>query len=418
MALTMSAEIITFGSELLHGLVRDTNAERIAEQLASIGIDVIAHTTVGDETARMGEALRTAGHRASVVVTTGGLGATPDDLTRKTIATVFRRRLVLDEAVLERMRARFRERGVPMPTINESQALIPRGSRLIENPRGLAPGLHFAHVEAEYFCLPGVPSEADAMMESYVLPYLRTRVPSLPLARYMVRTVGISETALAERLQAIASEEERVRIGYLPHPFGVDITIAATALDQAWAVEALERTERKVRELAGEHVYGTGKETLSAAVGALLAERKITLAIAESVTGGAVSAAVTESPGASRYLLGAIVAYGNRAKQEILGVQPRTLERHGAVSAEVAEAMAEGVRERFGADLALSTTGIAGPDGGSAEKPVGLVYLGLSSREGTRSVRHLFSGIRSEVVARSAAYALDLARRHLALSPV
>ncbi len=409
----MSAEVITIGTELLHGLVRDTNSSRIVEQLASIGVEVHYQTTVGDDTARMAEIFRAAARRAETVVATGGLGPTSDDLTRKAIATVFRLRLILDEAVLDRIRARFRERGIEMPAMNESQALVPKGAKIIENPRGTAPGLHFTHAETDFFCLPGVPAEAEAMMEQYVLPYLRSRRAGMQMARRVVRTIGLSESALAERLQKVEAEEEMVKVGYLPHSSGVDVTLAAASPDAAWVLDAIERCERRVRDLAGEHVYGGGNETLSTVLGALLAERKLTIATAESFTGGAIGAAITETPGASRYYVGGVVAYSNRAKQELLGVKAATLERHGAVSAEVAQEMAAGARKRLDCDLALSSTGIAGPGGGSVEKPVGLVYLGLASPDGARSARHVIGGTRSEIIARSAAYALDLTRRHL-----
>lgn len=410
----MSAEIVTIGTEILHGLVRDTNSERIVQQLASIGVEVLYKTTVGDEAARMGDALRTAAHRAGVVVVTGGLGATPDDLTRKAIATVFRQRLVLDEIVLDRIRARFRARGVDMPAINESQALVPKGAKIIENPRGLAPGLHLALGQSEFFFLPGVPAEADAMMEQYVVPYLRMGRAGPTLARRVVRTIGISESALAERFQPVEADEPMVKVGYLPHTSGVDITLAAASPDQTWLVDAIERCERRIRELAGDHVYGDGDITLSAAVGALLVSQKLTIATAESFTGGGLGARITETPGASRYFLGGIVAYSNRAKQELLGVKATTLERHGAVSAEAAEEMATGARKQFDASLALSSTGIAGPDGGSEEKPVGLVYLGIATSKGARSARFVLGGNRDEITARATSYALDMARRHLA----
>ncbi len=409
----MSAEIITIGTELLHGLVRDTNSERIVERLASIGVEVVHHTTVGDDSARMADAFRAVAGRAQAVVVTGGLGATPDDLTRKIIATVFRRRLVLDEAVLDKIRARFRERGVEMPAINESQALVPKGAKIIENPRGSAPGLHFTHQDVDFFCLPGVPSEAEAMMDLYVVPFLRARRPVSQIARRIVRTIGISESALAERFQSVEAEETLVRIGYLPHSSGVDITLTATSPDGAWLQDAIERCERRIVELAGDHAYGGGDDTISSAVGALLVKRKLTIAAAESFTGGGLGAMIAQTPGASRYFLGGVVAYSNRVKQELLGVKTATLERHGAVSAEVAEEMASGARKRFDSDLALSSTGIAGPDGGSVEKPVGLAYLGIASSKGAKIARYVFGGTREEIAARASAYALDLARRHL-----
>lgn len=414
----MTVEIITIGNELLQGLGMDTNGPWIAERLASIGLEVHYKTTVGDDTGRMAEAFRAAAHRASIVIATGGLGPTPDDLTRKTIATVFRRRLVLDEVVLDKIRARFRQRGIDMPAINEAQALIPRGAKVIENPRGTAPGLHFAHLESEYFCLPGVPSEAQGMVEHYVLPFLRARSIGPPIDRRIVRTVGISESMLAEKLQPVEGEETGIRFGYLPHSNGLDIVLSPATTEAAWTREALDRTERRVREIAGRHVYGSDRETLSSVLGAVLVERKLTIATAESFTGGAIGSTITETAGASRYWLGGMIAYSNRAKQEFLGVRATTLERHGAVSAEVAEDMARGARERFDSDIALASTGIAGPDGGTPEKPVGLVYLGLATRDTAVTERFVLGGTRQEIVNRSVAYALDLARRHLSLSPV
>lgn len=414
----MTVEIITIGNELLQGLGMDTNGPWIAERLASIGLEVHYKTTVGDDTGRMAEAFRAAAHRASIVIATGGLGPTPDDLTRKTIATVFRRRLVLDEVVLDKIRARFRQRGIEMPAINEAQALIPRGAKVIENPRGTAPGLHFAHLESEYFCLPGVPSEAQGMVEHYVLPFLRARSIGPPIDRRIVRTVGISESMLAEKLQPVEGQETGIRFGYLPHSNGLDIVLSPATTEAAWTREALDRTERRVREIAGRHVYGSDRETLSSVLGAVLVERKLTIATAESFTGGAIGSTITETAGASRYWLGGVIAYSNRAKQELLGVRATTLERHGAVSAEVAEEMAKGARERFDSDIALASTGIAGPDGGTPEKPVGLVYLGLATRDAAVTERFVLGGTRQEIVDRSVAYALDLARRHLSLSPV
>jgi nicotinamide-nucleotide amidase len=413
----VGAEIVSIGTELLTGLGRNTNAERIVEALAAIGVPVDYITTVGDDSGRLSEALRAAVHRNPVVITTGGLGATPDDLTRKTIATVFRRRLVLDETVLAAIRARYRERGVEMPAIVEAQALVPRGAQVIENPRGTAPGLHFKHQTAEVFVLPGVASECEAMLAHYVVPRLRALGWGVVTGRRVVRTIGLSETLIAERLSGLETEGVPLGVGYLPHTQGVDITLSISGSDAGWVGEVLDLAERRVEAAVGPAVYGHGRETLPQVVGAALSARGLTVALAESFTAGGMGASLATIPGSSRYFLGGVVAYSNRAKQEFLGVSPATLERVGAVSAEVAEEMAAGARARFGADLALSSTGIAGPDGGSAEKPVGLCHLGIASAEGTRSVRYVFGGSRAEVTARAVSYALDLLRRHLQGGP-
>lgn len=409
----MSVEIVSIGTELLNGLGRNTNADRIIDALGALGIPVDYITTVGDDSARLGEALRIAVHRVPIVITTGGLGPTPDDLTRKTIATVFRRRLVLDETVLALIRGRFRERGIEMPAMNEGQALVPRGAQVIENTRGTAPGLHFAHLNAEVFVLPGVPAECEAMLVNYVVPRLKGLGLGAVTGRRVIRTVGLSESLLAERLTGLENEGIPLQIGYLPHSNGLDVTLAASGGDPAWIEEGLDRAERRVVEAAGAAVFGFGRQSLADVIGAALAERGLTLAVAESFTAGALGSAITSVPGSSRYFLGGVIAYGNRSKQDLLGVDASTLERVGAVSPEVAEQMANGARARFGADLALSTTGVAGPDGGSAEKPVGLCYLGIASADGTRSVRYVLGGTRAEITARATAYALDLLRRHL-----
>ncbi len=413
----MAVEIVSIGTELLNGLGRNTNADRIIEALGEIGLPVHYVTTVGDDSTRLGEALRAAVHRVAAVITTGGLGPTPDDITRKTIATVFRKRLVLDETVLASIRARFRDRGIEMPAINEGQALVPRGAQVIENLRGTAPGLHFTHQLTEVFVLPGVPAECDALLRHYVIPRLKAMGLGVLAGRRVVRTIGLSESLLAERLAGLENESVPLQIGYLPHSNGLDVSIAAAGGDPAWIAEALDHAERRVVEAAGASVYGRGSETLASVVGEALRQRGLTLAVAESFTAGAMGAAITTIPGSSRYFLGGVTAYSNRAKQDLLGVDPSSLERVGAVSAEVAEQMASGARSRLGADLALSSTGIAGPDGGSAEKPVGLCFLGIASADGTRSHRFVLGGTREEVTARATAYALDLLRRHLQGGP-
>ena len=407
-------EVITVGSELLHGLVPNTNLDLVGGLLAEAGLWPSYHATVGDDPEHLGEAFRTAVHRADLVIVTGGLGPTQDDITRKVIATVFRRRLILDRAVLDQIRGRFRERGMDMPPMNESQALIPRGANVIENPRGSAPGLHFAHLETEIFALPGVPSEAEAMVRAYVVPFLKNRNPGLVSGLRVVRTIGIGESALAERLQGFELEEPELRLGTIARASGVDLHVSASSVDAMWLQGALDRGERKLLERAGSHAYALGSQTLAEVVAEALLNRKLTLATAESFTGGQVGAAVVATPGSSRYYQGGVIAYSNESKETLLGVSKETLRRHGAVSAEVAKEMAQGARERLGASCSVSTTGIAGPDGGTPEKPVGLCFLGFSSAgEGEAAERFLFGGSRGDIIARATFFALDLVRRSL-----
>jgi nicotinamide-nucleotide amidase len=409
----MIAEVITVGSELLHGLVPNTNIDMIVGLLAEAGLWPSYHTTVGDVPECLGEAFRTAVHRADVVIATGGLGPTSDDITRKVIATVFRRRLILDREVLDSIRARFKERGIDMPPINEVQALVPRGAVVIANPRGSAPGLHFSHMETECFALPGVPSEAEGMLREYVIPFLKARNPGLASGLRVVRTIGIGESALVERLQGFEQDEPELRLGTIARASGVDLHLSASSADAMWLQGVLDRGERKLAERAGPYAYALGNRTLSEVVGEILLKHGLTLATAESFTGGSLGAALVATPGSSGYYRGGVIAYSNEAKETLLGVSGETLRRFGAVSAETAKEMARGARERLGAACAVSTTGIAGPDGGTAEKPVGLAYLGYSSSGGDVSERFLFGGSRGDIIARASFVALDLVRRSL-----
>jgi len=409
----MIAEVITSGTEILHGLVRNTNLDMISGLLAEAGLWPSYHTTVGDEPEHLGEAFRTAVHRADIVIVTGGLGPTSDDITRKVIATVFRRRLILDQVVLDQIRARFKARGVEMPPINEAQALVPRGANVIENPIGSAPGLHFTHLETECFALPGVPSEAEEMLRAYVIPFLKSRNPGLCSGLRIVRTIGIGESALAERLSGFELEEPELTLGTIARASGVDLHLSASSVDAMWLQGILDRGERKLLERAGTHAYALGDRTLSEVVGEALLARGLTIATGESFTGGAVGGALVATPGSSRYYRGGVIAYSNDSKEKLLGVAAETLRRFGAVSAETAREMARGARERLGATCAASTTGVAGPGGGSAEKPVGLCFLGYSGPEGEVSERFLFVGSRADIIARASFYALDFVRRSL-----
>jgi nicotinamide-nucleotide amidase len=407
------AEVIAVGSELIHGLVRNTNLDLISELLAEAGIRPSYHTTVGDEPEHLGEALRTAVHRSDLVIMTGGLGPTADDITRKVIATVFRRRLILDPVVLDQIRARFKARGIEMPPINESQALVPRGADVIENPVGSAPGLHFNHLETECFALPGVPSEAEAMLRATVIPFVKSRNPGLVSGIRVVRTIGIGESALAEKLSGFELEEPDLALGTIARVSGVDLHLSASSVDAMWLQGILDRGERKLLERAGLYAYALGRRTLSEVVGEALLKRRLTIATGESFTAGEVGALLVATPGSSRYYKGGVIAYANDAKESLLGVSKETLRRHGAVSEEVAVEMARGARDRLRASCAVSTTGIAGPDGGTAEKPVGLLFVGYAGPEGETAERFVFGGSRREIIARGAFYALDLARRSL-----
>lgn len=402
-------EIVTIGREILTGRTTDTNFAFLARGLRARGLPCSWRTSVPDEREMMLQALEIALQRAEVVITTGGLGGTSDDITRKILATVLKRQLILREDLLATMRERFSRVGRPAPANLEAQALIPFGAELIPNEVGLAPGLRLRAGERRVlYALPGVPAEMEAMAERAVLPEIASMAPAALFVERSLRTCGIPETVLAEKIEPLLPPG--VRVAYLPHAGTVELRVSAEG-DPAEVEPYLDRLTAVAKERIGPAVYCEGEITLEEAVGRSLLARSWRLAVAESLTGGGVGARLVRVPGASRYFLGDVVAYDNAAKVRLLGVPESTLAEHGAVSARAAEAMAAGVRERLGAEIGVSTTGIAGPEGGSAGKPVGLVYFGLSWEGAQTSLRRMMPGSRELVIERSILTALDLVRR-------
>jgi nicotinamide-nucleotide amidase len=409
-------EVITIGGEILSGRTRDTNFAFLARGLVGHGLACQWHTTVPDDRDALTEALVGALTRADVVITTGGLGATPDDITRKVIAAVLKRQLILREDVVRALEARFARLNRPAPPNLQAQALVPLGADLIENTLGSAPGLRLRTEEGRFlYCLPGVPFEMERMAAQFVLPEIASFAPAARRHTRVVRTIGIGETVLAQMLDPLIPRE--ITVAYLPRLGAVDLYFAAEA--EARSAEAvLDRVVKAAREKIGTLVYAEGTEEIEELVGRECALRGWKLAIAESLTGGALAAQIVNVPGASRYFAGGIIAYANEAKTTLLGVPENWLREHGAVSEAVARSMAHGVRSRFGADVGISTTGIAGPDGGSVEKPVGLVYMGVDWPGGHAVIRRIFPSGREQVIGRAVLAALDLARRAILGMPI
>lgn len=412
----MKIEVLTIGGEILSGRIVDSNYAYLARRLGAIGLCPTWHSSTLDHADELEAALRLAMRRADGVIVTGGLGATPDDITRPAIAQVWNRALEYRGALWEKIEARYAARGMKLLPISSGMARLPEGAEAIENSEGVAPGI-FLRDEARFLIsLPGVPREMQAMTESFVLPLLERELArrGMSLAREVVlRTAGVSETVLAERIEPPAGAE----VAYLPHAGGVDLRLQrplGSSLDDA----AHARWVDEVRRVLGPHIYGEGEETLESTIGAALVRGSSTLGVAESLTAGGVTQALVREPGASRYVMGGIVAYANAAKSALLGVESDLLDRFGAVSAECAAAMATGVRRAFGATLGLSTTGIAGPDGGCAEKPIGLVYFALDDGTKIETVRRQFPGSREMVTSRATNTALLLLHRHLAGIPL
>lgn len=414
----MRAELIMVGTELLLGQIVDSNAAYLAEQLAAIGINVYHKTTVGDNWTRIAAALGQAFNRADIIITSGGLGPTDDDLTKEVLAAVTGRQLVLHEEALAQIEAWFQRQGRTMPPRNRKQAMLPEGARFIPNSWGTAPGVVLETGTHVAICLPGVPRELRGMMESFVVPYLRERAGGGAVIRSRtLRFCGIGESDLEERVRHLTRGSNPTVAPYAGSG-EVKLRITARAANEEEAWRLIEPVERELEELAGEWLYGYDDDSLEGVVGRLFAERGLTLATAESCSGGLISHRITNVPGASRYFLGGLVTYSYRAKETLLGVSPATLRTHGAVSPQTAREMAAGVRRALGADVGLGVTGIAGPGGGTPEKPVGLVYLGLNDGRHQYVRRIVVPGERERVKLMTAQNALDGLRRLLSGKPL
>lgn len=411
----MGAEILTIGTELLLGQTIDTNAAYVAEQLAAAGIDVYWKTTVGDNEGRIGEALRQALSRSEIVIATGGLGPTEDDLTCRVIAAVLARPLVLDQTVLESIRRRFADRGLVMSKNNERQALIPEGATVLPNPRGTAPGLLIPARDGRMVvAMPGVPSEMQPMLTEQVIPRLRKRFEiSARIGSRILKTCGITESQLDEAIGDLARSSLNPTIALLAHPGEIHIRLTVKTTSHEEGERRLDDLEARLRERLGALLYGRDGERLEEVVGRLLLDAGQTVAVAESCTGGLVCHRLTNLPGSSAYVVRGELVYSNRAKEDRLGVPQELIARHGAVSRAMAEAMASGMREAARTDLALGITGIAGPGGGSAEKPVGLTYIAIASPEGVICREWRFLGDREINKLLASQAALDMVRRHL-----
>ncbi len=410
----MKAEILTIGDELLRGEIVDSNKSFLSERLLSLDVETRFHASVNDDRADMRDAFLRAAERSDLVLVSGGLGPTRDDLTVEVLAETFGRKLALHEPSLRQIEAFFARLGREMAPSNTKQALVPEGAEVLPNPVGTAPGCMLEAGGALFFCMPGVPRELTRMMEEQVMPRVAARAGARRGATRsaLLRTFGLGESNL-EDLLADVGREPGVVLGFrtaFPDNFLRPVARAET-LELANA--KLARACAAIEERLGPVVYTRGEDTMEAVVGRMLAERGLTLAVAESCTGGLLGARITAVAGSSRYFQGGVVAYANEAKRDLLGVPEALLREHGAVSGPVARAMAEGARARFGADLALATTGISGPDGGTPEKPVGLVWIAFASREGVGAEQMIFPFDRERHRTITTQTALDWVRRAL-----
>lgn len=409
----MQAEVITIGDELISGSRVDTNAAFLAGRLDAIGLETCYITSTGDDMNRLVEAIHLALRRADIVLATGGLGPTDDDITKKAICKVFKRNLIFHENVLEDLQKRFEARGIKMPSINQNQALLPQGAKLLTNRFGSALGIVIEE-HGKFFCaMPGVPTEMHAMVDEELLPLLRKKIGAPIIVRHRIRTAGVMESALAEKIRPALNFPDGISLAYLPSVRGVDLCIRGAGTIREEVEAAVANLANGIREAAGKYIYTEDDRELEEIIGEILTESGQTLAVAESCTGGLLGGRITSVSGSSRYFKGGIVAYSNEIKINQLGVPEETIEKFGAVSMETAEAMAAGAASVLGADIGLSTTGIAGPTGGSDDKPVGTVFVGISI-SGSAVVKKFNLGVdRESIRERTVTMALNLLRKKL-----
>ncbi|NLY88318.1 MAG: competence/damage-inducible protein A [Firmicutes bacterium] len=414
----MQAEIICVGTELLLGQIVNTNAAYLAERLARLGIDLYHLSTVGDNLPRLTALLRQAWQRVDLVLISGGLGPTLDDLTREAVALLAGEELVEDPGARRMIEEYFHRRGLPMPPANLRQALRPRSAVCLMNPYGTAPGLWLEKDGKMLAALPGVPIEMKYLMEEEVLPRLKrvraqTGDPGPVLVSRVLKAAGIGESALVEKIRDLLAGQTNPTIAPLAKRGEVWLRLSAKAPSEEAAFALIRPVEETIRSRLRGYIFGTDREQLEEVVGRILTARGLTLGTAESCTGGLLSHRITGVPGASSYFQAGIVAYDNRIKEKVLGVEKALLQEYGAVSPQVARAMAEGMRRFYGVDLALSTTGIAGPGGATARKPVGLVYLALAYPGGTVTREERFCWDRTENKIAAAQAGLVLLWQHL-----
>jgi nicotinamide-nucleotide amidase len=413
------AAIVAVGSELLTPAKLDTNSLHITEQLNRLGVDVVTKAVVGDSRDQLTHVIRTLLERVDLLILCGGLGPTDDDVTREAVAQALDRPLTEDDAITARLRQRFKARGftMPMPETNRRQAMVPAGAVVIENTKGSAPGLWIDHDGKTVVLLPGPPRELKPMLASLVDGPLHERATGEPLTRRVVRIAGRIESDVDQLLQPRYREWEAavppIAATILAQPGAIELHLSAQASSQDVVDQALERAVQRVVETIGADVYSTDGRKLEQVVGNLLADKGLRIAAAESCTGGMITSRLTDVPGSSRYVDQSVITYSNQAKTELLGVPADMLHAHGAVSEPVALAMADGIRVRARADVGVGVTGIAGPTGGTPEKPVGMVVVAVVTAGERRCRTFRFFGDREQVKFQASQSALDMVRRLL-----
>ncbi len=408
----MKAEIITIGDEILIGQIVDTNSAWIAQQFNLNGIEIYQITSVHDDHAHIMEALRKAEEKADLVIITGGLGPTKDDITKNTLCKYFDTKLVLHEPTLAHIKERFVKRNIDMNKLNQEQALVPELCTVLPNKAGTAPGMWFEKNDTYFASLPGVPFEMEYLIQYEVLPRLRRSGKTRAIFHETVLTQGVPESMLAMKLEAWEDAlPENIKLAYLPNPTSVRLRLSAMGNDLNRLKQQVENEIEKLQKIIPDNIFGYNNDTMAGVIGQMLNETNKKLAVAESCTGGYIAHLVTSVPGSSNYFSGSVTAYSNSVKQNILHVKKSSLLQYGAVSEAVAIEMAQGVKQALNSEYAVATTGIAGPDGGTEEKPVGTVWIAVAGENEVIAKKFEFGDNRERNIIRSSQTALQLLRQ-------
>ena len=409
----MQGEIITIGNELISGRILDLNGWYAAGRLTASGLKITGIATVGDNPADVTKALKMAVEKSGFVIVTGGLGSTEDDMTNEIVADALNRPLCLDKRMFEQIKSYVAARGIEMSSSLEKMAWMPEGSKIL-NPQGNVCGFSLVEGKVRLYFLPGVPDQMRYLMDRYVLPEILERVKTLPVLRQRILKVyGLNEPGMAEILKDLPRKNEHILLGFYPHFPENHITISLRGQDERTVMRELDKAEQEVRSLLGPYIFANGVESMEEVVCEKLRNKGLTISVAESCTGGLIGNLLTNTPGSSNYFMGGLMVYSNQSKMDLLNVSQEVIEKNGAVSDITVREMTEGVKKRIGTDIGLAVTGIAGPEGGSREKPVGTVFIGLSTDRETFTGKYRFWGTRKQIKKNTAMMALDWVRRYL-----
>jgi nicotinamide-nucleotide amidase len=410
---SMYGEIITIGNELISGRIMDLNSWYAAGRLTASGLKVTRITTVGDNAELASLAIQKAIKESNFVIVTGGLGSTEDDITNEIVSKALNRPLCLDQEMIALIRDFAQKRGSKISSSMEKMAWVPEGSKML-NPKGIACGFSLVENDILLYFLPGVPDQMRYLMDKFVLPEILSRFQTLPVIRQrLLKLYGISEPDIADTLKDLKLKSDQVLLGFYPQFPENHITIAMRGQDEPSVSRELDQIEQTLKNLLGTYIFASGNQTMEMIIGEMLTQKDLTLSVAESCTGGLIGSLLTNVPGSSKYYQGGVVVYSNESKVNLLKVKPETLDRYGAVSDQTVREMAAGVRECFQTDIGLAVTGIAGPGGGSREKPVGTVHIGLSTNKFDRALKYRFWITREQIKRHTAMMAMDWVRRYL-----